>query len=98
MFFVLLSLLAADPAPLLSAGGTDALLAGLVGSLGGGGFSVWYGFHVTTKSIPKIVADHQKERQLDREERLSFQVSLKELTAAISQLPCLKIPICRSET
>lgn len=96
MHFLTLLADVAPSAPILSGGGTDALLAGLVGSLGGGGFSVWYGWYVTTKAIPKIVEDHREERKLDREERVSFQTAITQLTNAIGQLPCHGgIPVCR---
>jgi hypothetical protein len=66
----------------------DTLLAGLVGTLGGGGFSVWYGYHMTTKIVPGLINDHREERALDREERLNFQQNVKDLTGAINGLGC----------
>ena len=82
----------ADIASQTATTGSDALLAGLVGSIGGTGFSVWYGWYVTTKAIPRIVCEHRDERKADRAERLAmhetFSAGVKELTAAINSLPC----------
>lgn len=47
----------------------NGLLGGLLGAAGGVGFAIWYGYHVTTKTIPAIVNDFRSERETDRLER-----------------------------
>jgi hypothetical protein len=43
----------------LIADATDANYISVGSALGSVGFAVWYGWYVTTRTIPKIVEDHQ---------------------------------------
>jgi hypothetical protein len=81
-------------------GGTDSgLIGGLIGAVGSVGFAIWYGWHVTTKTIPSIVNDFREERKYDRTERETdrkdreaerheFTAALSGLTAAVKSIPC----------
>ena len=77
----------------------DGLIGGLVGASGGISFAIWYGWYVTTKTIPKIVDDFREERKLDREDRKSdrderklerdeFKSTLKTIVTTIEMVPC----------
>lgn len=70
----------------------SGLMGGLVGAAGGIGFAIWYGYHVTTKTIPSIVQDFRAERALDREERnaerATFTNAIDRLNLTVSSLPC----------
>jgi len=70
----------------------DGLIGGLVGASGGISFAIWYGWYVTTKTIPKIVEDFREERKLDREDRKSehdeFKSALKAIVTTIAMVPC----------
>lgn len=67
----------------------NGLLGGLLGAAGGVGFAIWYGYHVTTKTIPNIVGDFREERKLDREERRiereEFSEALGKITDAVTK-------------
>lgn len=73
----------------------SGLLGGLIGAAGGVGFAIWYGYHVTTKTIPSIVKDFREERLLDREEhkadRDTFATAIERLNTAVSALPCREL-------
>lgn len=44
----------------------DSSVGAIVGALAGGGFSLWYGWYVTTTTLPKIVAEFREEANADR--------------------------------
>lgn len=44
-----------------------AWLAGIVSALGGTGFLAWFGWYMTSKTIPTIVADFRAEMKAERE-------------------------------
>ena len=50
---------------------SDGMLGGMVGAVGSVGFAIWYGWFVTTRTIPKLVSDFRAERTLDRNELAS---------------------------
>ena len=68
------------------------LIGGLVGASSGISFALWYGWYVTTKTIPKLVSDFREERILDREDRKSerdeFKSALKAIVTTIEMGPC----------
>lgn len=73
----------------------SGLVGGLVGAAGGVGFAIWYGYHVTTKTIPSIVKDFREERALDRDERKAerdtFTDAVNRMNAAVASLPCREL-------
>lgn len=70
----------------------SGLIGGMVGAAGGIGFAVWYGWHVTTKTIPSLVKDFKDERIIDRAERRSerdeFKSALRSVVEAVQAVPC----------
>ena len=71
---------------------TNGVVGGMVGAAGGVGFAIWYGYHVTTHTIPALVKDFREERLADREERKEereeFKQALTQVTDAVRNLPC----------
>lgn len=51
----------------------------LLAMLSGGGFSIWFGWYTTTKTLPKIVDDFREEMKLERE---SHAHEIEQLTTA----------------
>jgi hypothetical protein len=41
---------------------SSGLLGGLLGAAGGVGFAIWYGWYMTTRTIPKFLDDARIER------------------------------------
>jgi len=57
-------LIATDVQPIdLSSG------SALIGALAGGGFSVWYGWYITTTTLPKLIGYFREELALERAAR-----------------------------
>ncbi len=73
-------------------GDSSGLVGGMLGAAGGIGFAMWYGYYVTTKTLPSIVSDFRQERILDREEskatRKEFTDAIDKLSTAVGSLPC----------
>jgi hypothetical protein len=71
---------------------STGIVGGLVGASGGIGFAIWYGWYVTTKTVPKLVSDFREERQLDRAERKQdrdeFKSAIRTVAEALSSVPC----------
>lgn len=82
-------MLLADAASDLTPSG---LIGGMVGAAGGIGFAVWYGWFVTTRTIPGLVKDFKDERVIDRQERRAerdeFKSALKQVVEAVQAVPC----------
>lgn len=55
----------------------DSSIGAIVGALAGGGFSLWYGWYVTTNTIPRIVKESRDqsdaERTMFREEMAEYR-------------------------
>lgn len=69
----------------------DSSIGGVVGALAGGSFSLWYGWYVTTTTIPRIVREaHEEsvsERAMYREEmREARQTNAAQLSAFLAEL------------
>ena len=82
-----------------AADSNSGLIGGMIGAVGSVGFAVWYGWHVTTKTIPAIVSDFRQERLLDRQDRIddrlaqaaesrAYRDSIERLADAVVSLPC----------
>lgn len=59
----------------------------MIGAAGGVGFSVWYGWYITTKTIPQLVSEFRAEAKENREARASeikmLEGSIRDLTTAV---------------
>lgn len=44
----------------------DSSIGAVIGALAGGGFSLWYGWYVTTTTLPRIVKEFRDEADADR--------------------------------
>lgn len=79
MEWICLAQLAQTPTASIDlAGGT---IGALVGALAGGGFSLWYGYYMTTVATPRMQAEARAEREglvADlKNERMAFLTELK---------------------
>lgn len=76
---------------------TDGTIGALIGTMAGGGFSLWYGWFTTTKTLPQKDAEHRTSireivdkfdesltqlREQHREDLQAFWAELKEERAA----------------
>lgn len=44
----------------------DSSVGAVIGALAGGGFSLWYGWYVTTTTLPRVVKEFRDEADADR--------------------------------
>lgn len=59
-----------------STSGYEGAIGAAAGLLGGGGFSLWYGWYITTKTLPEQAALHREERQADQQSYQESQTAL----------------------
>ena len=44
----------------------DSSIAAVIGALSGGGFALWYGWYMTTTTLPRVVKEFRDEADADR--------------------------------
>ncbi len=79
-----------------AANDTSGLVGGLIGAAGSVSFAIWYGWYVTTKTIPKLVNDFREERAMDRAERKAdrdeYKSAIRTLSETLNNIPCNQPP------
>jgi hypothetical protein len=55
----------------------------LLGALAGGGFSVWYGWYITTTTLPKLIGYFREELAIERAARAADAKLLAEKLDAL---------------